>query len=149
MLVRYAMDAEVVRVTADAGIRAVIQAILAHHQDLAMVTDEHGRVLGVVGLHNILKRLLPSYLKDDMALAEALRASYFEEVFAQLAEVSAADLMEPLAESDRVAPDDGVMKAAALFVEHHRTVLPVFDGDQPVGVISRRGLLTRAIKSSD
>jgi len=147
VLVRYAMEKEV-RIAGDDGVRAVIEAILAHHQEAAMVFDARGSLLGVVDTNTILKRLLPAYMSGGVSLAEALHEGYFEEVFAELATVTAADLMEPLAETDSVAPDDGVMKAAALFVEHHREVLPVLEDDRPIGVISRRGLLARALKRS-
>lgn len=145
MLVKYAMEKEVVRVAGHDGIREVIDAILAHRQQAAMVIDEEGDLLGVVDVHTILEHMLPAYLNYGVSLAEVMHESYFDEVFAKLAKVTAVDLMEPLAETDRVAPDDGVMKAAALFVEHHRDVLPVLDRGRPVGMISCRGLLKRAV----
>jgi len=148
MLVKYAMETDIVRVAAGDGVRKIVEALVARGHDAALVVDDHGSLLGVVDVQAILNHMLPTYVEYGASLAEVIHDGYFEEVFTRLAQVSAADVMEPLAKTDAVAPDDGVMKAAALFVEHHRILLPVLEEGRPVGVISCRGLLDRAVKRS-
>ena len=68
-----------------------------------------------------------------------MHEGYFEERFKKLAGVTAADVMST--ELDVVAPRDTIIRAASLFVEHQRKVLPVVEDDRFVGMITRRSLL--------
>jgi len=146
MLVKYAMETEPLRVPTDAPLRTILEAVLGSHQDAAMVVDESGNLLGLVGIHDILRRIVPGYLDLDSNLAEVMHENYFDEVFSKLSEVTAADLMSKGADVDTVSPDDAVIKAAALFVEHRRKIIPVVEGSRLVGVITRRSVLRRALE---
>jgi len=75
-----------------------------------------------------------------------MHKSYFDEVFAEQGDVTATDLMSHGSEVETVSPDDAVIKAAALFVEHRRKVLPVVEGSRVVGVVTRRSVLRRALE---
>jgi len=145
MLVKYAMETEPIRVATTAPLRTVLESILASNQDAAMVVDNAGSLLGLVGIHDILRRIVPGYLDLDANLAKVMHENYFDEVFAKVADVTAADLMSKGDGLDSVSPDDAVIKAAALFVEHRRKVLPVVEGSRVVGVITRRSVLRRAL----
>jgi CBS domain-containing protein len=146
MLVKYAMETEPVRVPANAPLRTILEAVLGRNQDAAMVVDEVGNLLGLVGIHDILRSIVPRYLDLDANLAKVMHESYFDEVFAEQGDVTAADLMSQSADVDTVSPDDAVIKAAALFVEHRRKVIPVVEGSRLVGVITRRSVLRRALE---
>ncbi len=146
MLVKYAMEKEPVRVPATAPLRTILEAVLEANQDAAIVVDEAGALLGLVGIHDILRRIVPRYLDLDANLAKVMHENYFDEVFAKQGDVTAADLMSKGDSVDTVSPDDAVIKAAALLVEHRRKVLPVVEGGHVVGVITRRSVLRRAIE---
>jgi len=145
MLVKYAMETEPLRVPSTASLRTILEGILETNQAAAMVVDGAGNLLGLVGIHDILRRIVPQYLDLDSNLATVLHESYFDEVFAKLSGVTAADLMRKGDALDSVSPDDAVIKAAAIFVELRRKVLPVVEGSRLVGVITRRSVLRRAL----
>lgn len=146
MLVKFAMEPEPVRVASTAPFRTILEVMLKANQDAAIVVDEAGMVLGLVGVHDILRHLVPSYLDPDGNLAKVMHEDYFDEVFAEQRDVTVADLMSKDDPVDTVSPDDAVIKAAALFVEHRRKVLPVVEGGRVVGVITCRGVLKRALE---
>jgi len=146
MLVKYAMEKEPLRVPSTAPLRTIVEGILETNQAAAMVVDGAGNLLGLVGIHDILRRIIPRYLDLDSNLAQVLHESYFDDVFAKLANVTAADLMRKGDALDSVSPDDAVIKAAAIFVELRRKVLPVVEGSRLVGVVTRRSVLRRALE---
>ena len=146
MLVKFAMETEPVRVSSTARLRTILEAILGSDQDAAMVVDEAGNLLGLVGIHDVLRQIVPKYLDLDANLAKVMHKSYFDEVFAEQGDVTATDLMSHGSEVETVSPDDAVIKAAALFVEHRRKILPVVEGSRVVGVITRRSVLRRVLE---
>ncbi len=149
MLVKYAMETEPLRVSSDAPLRTILEGLLARDQDAAMVVDKEGNLLGLVGIHDILRRIVPRYLDLDSNLAEVMHENYFYEVFSRLTKVTATDLMRKEADVDTVSPDDAVIKAAALFVEHRRKIIPVVQGNRLLGVVTRRSILRRALDKLD
>lgn len=139
MLVKDAMVKTPLQVKPDAKLREIMDEIIGGDQAGVAVIDAGGKLLGLVGTHDILRMIVPNYVDRDEALAKLMHEGYFEERFKKLAGVTAADVMST--ELDVVAPRDTIIRAASLFVEHQRKVLPVVEDDRFVGMITRRSLL--------
>jgi CBS domain-containing protein len=141
MLVKYAMVEEPLQVSPKAGLRDILHLILETNQDTAAVVDADGSLVGVVGAHDVLRKIVPLYVDMDEALAALIHDGYFEEHFATLKDVTAADIVNT--EVDTVGPDNTLIQAATLFLTHHRRALPVIDGGKVVGMITRQSLFKR------
>lgn len=143
MYVRDAMLAEPVTSRPNEPFLQFLSRVVASRQATAAVLGDDGRLLGLVGIHDILRKVVPVYVDFDTKLMEVMHESYFEERLSRLEGLTVADLM--CTEIDSIAPDDTLIKAAALMVENGRKTLPVLDGDRFVGMITRRSLLERVV----
>ena len=139
MLVKDAMVQTPLQVKPDAKLREIMDAILGGDQAGVAVIDASGKLLGLVGTHDVLRLIVPAYVDQAQGLASLMHDGYFEERFNKLAGVTAADVMST--EVDVVKPGDTIIKAATVFVEHGRKVLPVVENGKFVGMITRRSLL--------
>lgn len=120
-----------------------------------LVLDEAGRLIGILGLRDILRGVFPDYLRAtlpgqiraEVVLPEyPALASFWEETFhtqcREEADKPAAPYVVPV--KARVAPDDPVTKAAYLMVFTDTNMLPVVEGDIVLGVIRLVDIFTRA-----
>jgi len=141
MLVKYAMVEEPLQVSPKTGLREMLDLLLQCNQDTVAVVEADGRLVGVVGAHDVLRMIVPLYVDMDEALAALIHDGYFEERFASLKGVTAADIVNT--QVDTVAPNNTLIQAATLFLTHHRHALPVVEGGKHVGMITRRSLFKR------
>ena len=141
MLVKYAMLEEPLKVSPTTGLREILEGLLAAGLDTAAVVSADGTLVGVVGAHDVMQKIVPLYVDMDEALAGLIHEGYFEERFATLKDVTAADIATT--KVDTIGLDDTLIQAATIFVKHHRRVLPVVQGTKLVGMISRRSLFKR------
>lgn len=108
-----------------------------------LVLDDKGRLLGTLGLKNVMHALLPDYLRQGAAHYEgsssdvsALAVLWQEDCEEQCREASkilAKNHVSPIAAT--IGADDPITKAAFLFATTPVNVLPVVEGKQVIGVI--------------
>lgn len=147
MLVKQAMLANPLTVKPDTSIYELIGAILGTNQTTAGVLDHSGKLVGIVGAHDILRKLVPRYLDMGTKLKDLIHDGYFEEKFVVFQNMTVESIM--VQNMDWVAPDDTIIKAAAMFVEKRRKTLPVLDRDgNYLGVITRRSILACVLEIS-
>lgn len=147
MYVQEAMLPNPVTTRAEESFVSLLRRVVNERQATAAVLDDGGRLVGVVGIHDILRRIVPHYLDLDPKLMEVLHASYFEERLLQFEDLPVGDMMST--ELDTVAPDDTLIKAASLIVERRRKTLPVVDGDGCfIGMVTRRSLLEHVVETT-
>lgn len=143
MHVRDAMLPAPVVASPEESFRSLLSRVVESRQATAAVLDDGGRLLGLVGIHDILRKIVPHYVHLDEKLSEVMHGSYFEERIARFQDLPVRELMST--DVDSVGPDDALIKAAAIMVEHRRKILPVLDGDRFVGIITRRSLLEHVV----
>lgn len=109
-----------------------------------LVFDADETLVGVLGIRDLLRALMPDYLKanlgrhyagaqgDDSALSIVWDAS-FEAKCAEIAEVAVERYMAPV--HDTIPADAPLTRAAYLMVAHGVDMLPVLDGTRVVGVV--------------
>ncbi len=111
-----------------------------------LVLDENNRLLGILGLRDILSGVFPDFLRATLpgksrgetalpqypALASLWQDS-FDEYCREQAQKPVGPYVAPVAAT--VAPDDPVTRAAYLLVFTETSMLPVVEADKVVGVI--------------
>lgn len=141
MYVRDAMLETPLETTEDEALGTLLPRLIASRQATAAVLDNRRHLVGVIGVHDILRRIVPIYVDLDEKLVELMHANYLEERAVRLRSTRVRDLMTR--SIDTVAPGDSLIKAAVLIVEKRRKTLPVVDHGRFVGMITRRTLLER------
>lgn len=108
-----------------------------------LVLDEKDRLIGTVGLKNVLHAMLPEYLRhgsahfqggnQDITALSVLWQEDCAENCRQANKILARDHVSPVAAT--IGADEPLTKAAFLFATTPINVLPVVAGKQLVGVI--------------
>jgi CBS domain-containing protein len=137
MLIRDYMKANVVSIQDTATIREAAAQVVEYHIGLLPVVDKAGRLIGVVGLRELLTLELPDFFEllpeldfvHDFGAVETTRPT-------------SAQIDRPITTLVRpatlVVETDGLLKAYALMLKHHLNDLPVVsEAGQLVGIASR------------
>ena len=137
MNVSNCMKHKVFSIPATETIREAAAIFVAHHIGLLPVVDEQGRLVGVVGLRDLLKLELPDFVNlipdvdfvHDFGAVETTRPS-------------SEELSQPVTtlmrEAISVIEDCGLLRAFALMLQHDVHDLPVVSADgRLVGIASR------------
>ncbi len=142
MKIKNSMNPQYLKVNQKDRLWDMINAILGSTQDSTPVVDDAGHLVGMVSIHDVFERLMPSYIAMDEKLMEVMHECYFEERFPKIEHLTAGELMHP--EVDKAHPEDDVIRAVALLVQHRRRSLPVVDEKgMLLGMISRKSILER------
>lgn len=143
MKVREALLADPLTTFPQVKIDSLLTQLLADRDGTAAVLSDEGELLGVVGLTDVLQRIVPSYIGLNRNLAEVVHESYLEENLGLLQGVDVGDLM--VAPATSVDLEDSLFEAACKIVEHGRRVLPALDGPRFVSFISRGSVLAAVL----
>ncbi len=141
MFVRDAMLEHALTTTPDETLESLMPRLLASRQATSAVLDENGGLIGLVGIHDILGLLIPTYVDMQQKLLAIMHSSYAEEHAPLLKKTRVRDMM--VTELDVVAPSDTLIFAIGLIVQNHRKTLPVVEEGKFLGMITRRTLLER------
>ena len=139
MKVRDAMLEHPITVKPDDLFTELLRRMLDSRQATAAVLDDHDALVGVVGIHDILRKIVPLYIDMDNKLMEVMHEGYVEERLPRLKGTRVADLM--ITKLDCVRPNDSLILAVSIIVENRRKTLPVIDEGKFIGMITRRSIL--------
>ncbi|MEM6531032.1 MAG: CBS domain-containing protein [Myxococcota bacterium] len=146
MLIENVIDPVQVAVLPDTPIPEVLKRLLDVQHDSGAVVDESNRFLGVIGVRDTLRKIVPSHLYDNPNLSNVVHEGYFEERFEGLSRFVAKDLMDP--DVVTVRPDDTAIRAIALIVENKRKTIPVLDANRYLlGMVTRQSLIRTVMKA--
>jgi CBS domain-containing protein len=141
MLVRDAMIPDPMTCRPEDPFPELLRRLLESQQGAAAVLDEEGQFLGMVGFHNVLRRVVPHYVDLDTKLIEVMHEGYLEERLERLRDLRVKDFM--ITDSHTVSPGDALIKAAAMIVELGRKTLAVVEGKKFLGMITRRSIFEK------
>lgn len=119
----------------------LLSRLVVSRQATAAVLDDRGKLLGLVGIHDILRKIVPVYVDLDTKLMEVMHENYLEERMSRLKDTRVRDFMTT--ELDTVSPDDTLIKAVVIIVEHRRKTLPVVQEGKFLGMVTRRSILEK------
>ncbi len=145
MKIRDCMKRNVVSIPAAATVGEAASLFVARHIGLLPVVDEHGRLLGVLGLRDMLTLALPAFVNliedvdfvHDFGAVESARPT--PEALAQ----PITSLMQP---ATTVPEDCGLLRAYALMRQRDLHDLPVLAADgKLVGIASRVDVATAVL----
>jgi len=137
MKVKECMKTRVFSIPATETIREAAAIFVAHHIGLLPVVDENNRLIGVVGLRDLLKLELPDFVSlvpdvdfvHDFGAVETTRPSVKE---------LGRPVTTLMREAVSVVEDCGLLRAYALMLQHDVHDLPVVSADgRLVGIASR------------
>jgi CBS domain-containing protein len=141
-----AEDFPIVPVDSDAVEAA--RMIAEHSLPGLLVTDASGKPYGVLPAFEILRFILPRYVRDDPALAGVLGESGADQAAQNLAGKTVGDVLpEYLRNIPSVNARDGVIKVAAQMAQLRSPLIAVTKDGKLHGVITASRLLAAALKS--
>lgn len=153
--------AEYPHVRASATLRDVFAAI-AGNRDAAdqfrnvLVLDAADRLVGVLGLHDMLHTVLPDYLKTDAPVhyegggcdVTGLAVLWQDDCEAQCREAALAKVGDDLTLIDAaVKLDDPLTTAIYLFATHSYNLLPVVENGRVIGVLRLVDVVTAVARA--
>ena len=123
--------------------------IAEHNLPGLLVTDTSGRPYAVLPAVEILRFILPRYVRDDLALAGVLGESAADQAAQNLAGKTVADVLSAdLRKNIRsVDAHDTVIKVAAEMAQLQSPLIAVMKNGSLHGVITASRLLAAALKS--
>ena len=139
MLVKEIMQSPVIIIHAKATLREAAELMLAHSVNGLPVVDAQQRVIGIIGLKDILRAPMPS-----VARATVSRLTTEVDVATRLDTTPVGRVMATTVFS--VKEDDPLMVAVAIMVNEGLHPVPVLRDERLVGVVSRADAV-RAIVS--
>lgn len=135
--IRDCMKRDVVSISAQTTLGEAARRLVQRRIGLLPVTDSSGRVIGIIGLRDLLELALPAfvYLLENIDFVEDFGV-------AETRTPEIALLSEPVTKRMRpatlVEQDCGLLRALALMLEHELYDLPVVDEHgHLVGIASR------------
>ncbi|MEO0815155.1 MAG: CBS domain-containing protein [Myxococcota bacterium] len=144
MLIKDVIDPFHVAVDPETPVPEVLELLLGAQHDSGAVVDSTGEFLGVIGVRDALRKIMPMHLYENPNLSNVVHEGYFEERFEKLYDYVARDLMDPGVVT--VHPDDTAIRAIALIVENKRKTIPVLDNDRKMlGMVTRPSLIRKVM----
>jgi CBS domain-containing protein len=109
-----------------------------------MVTDDRGRLVGMLSMYDILLFVRPKHAglwgeMEDLPLAEA-----FDELLERVKTVRVSDIMTT--DIVTIAPDTHAMVIVDLMIKRHIRRLPVVEGQEVVGIVYISDLFNHLLK---
>lgn len=139
MYVKQALIPNPLTTTPEANLVNLVLSILDCDQTTAAVIDSRGKLVGMVGVHDFFRKIIPHYVDMDQKLMNVMHEGYFEERFKRSQKITVGEVM--VTEIDALAPDDALIRAVAMLVQKRRKTLPVVEGDRFIGLVTRRSVL--------
>lgn len=111
-----------------------------------IVVDEHGHPVAVLPGSQVVRLLIPGYIRDDPNLAAVVDDDYVDHMCDALADKRVADLLpKDRARLPVVQIDDSVLEVAALMAAERSPIVAVVDGTGKTapmtGAITARAVL--------
>lgn len=141
-----AVEANPIIVHPTQTVAETVRALRANSQVRAAIIGDSGRLVGLMGLHDVLRHLLPSYVTLDPNLANALDENYYAEHYAKLAKRRVDQVM--LRHFVAVPSDCSLGRAMAVMNEQQWQPLPVADHGNFVGMLTRASILGALAESA-
>lgn len=143
MLAKEIMTRDVITVSPDASVEEVIKVLSEKGISGLPVTDQTGRLVGVVSEGDLLVRTkqlhFPSYLQFLAGVIYLESLKRFEEEIRKAVAVKVKDIMTE--EVVTASPDTSVTELATLMTEKGINRIPILEDKKLVGIVSRADII--------
>jgi CBS domain-containing protein len=141
------MKRNVVSIPETATIREAASVFVKNHVGVLPVVDEHKKLVGVVGLRDLLSLELPDFVSfvADVDFVHDFGAVETTRPPAKTLDKSIKTLMNP---ATSVPEDTGLLRAYALMLQHNLHDIPVVSRDNKLVGVASRVDIGRAILST-
>ena len=130
---------EAITVLETTSFREAVQEMVSKQTNTLLVINEEGKLVGEVGVADLLDGIVPEYLDGDSIAAHFATEEMFEEAVREAEDKEVQFFMSR--DFSTVEIDDGLMAVAATAIANQQARIPVVDKEgKPIGIISRRGL---------
>lgn len=144
MVVKDIMERDFLTVSPDLKVSEMAKIFLEKGKDCALVTDENGRMIGIVTETDLIfqeKNVhIPTFFTfmDSFIILESL--SKLDE---EIKKISASKVEEIMTSEEliTVKPDTPVNDAATIMIEKKVHHLPVIEDNIPIGLVTKESLL--------
>ncbi len=134
------MNTELTRVAPDTDFPTLLATHASTETRHTYVTDEAGKLLGVVANLDMMKKLVPSYLTAGLAASISDGAELIRKRFEECQHLTAADIMQH--DLLLLNPEDTLIEADVRLQESRYNALPVVDAAGIlVGDVGRKEIL--------
>jgi CBS domain-containing protein len=140
------MERDVVSVRPDADVESLLRLMREHELPGVPVTDESGKLLGIVTESDLVLRdededlHLPHHIDLWGGVIFLESTKHYEERLRRAFAAMVSDMMTP--DPVTVGPEDPVQDAARVIAERRHNRLPVIDGDgKLLGIVTRVDVL--------
>lgn len=111
-----------------------------------VVTDNAGHPRYVLGSSEVVRFILPTYVRDDPSLAGVLDEQFADHAADNLSGIPVRDVLPPESEELAVVEADGtVLEVAAAMGRTHRPLVVVLQDGEMIGVVTASRLLELAL----
>lgn len=138
------MSREVVSIRDDASLRSLIDLMYARKLRYLPVLDAAGRLVGELGVLDIIAAGIPDYASrlENLDFLDELEP--MEELLSKESVISVSSIMKPPA--GVLAPASSVFEAALRMTRSRKRHFPVVEGERLVGVVSSMDILAKVLR---
>lgn len=136
-MIKSCMKKNVFSIQASATLREAAKKMASHHIGLLPVVDLENKVIGIIGLPDMLALEMPAFfnLMNDLDFMADFGAVEVTRPSAQEVDQPVTAIMQPVLS---VEEDSGLLLAYGLMLKHNLSDLPVVDeSEHLVGIVSR------------
>ena len=137
MNIRTCMKRNVISIPDTSTIREAAAVFVKEHVGLLPIVNQHNKLVGVVGLRDLLSLELPDFIRfiEDLDFVHDFGAVETTRPAAEVLDAPVKTLMKP---PIVVKEDSGLLRAYALMLQHDLHDMPVVSEDEKlVGMASR------------
>jgi CBS domain-containing protein len=137
MVISTYMKRNVFSIPATSTIRDAAAMLVKHHIGLLPIVDQGNKLVGEVGLHDLLALELPDFISfvSDVDFVHDFGAVETTRPLPEMLQKQITTLMKP---AISVSEDTGLLRTYTLMLQHHLHDMPVVSADGTlVGVASR------------
>jgi CBS domain-containing protein len=124
-------------------LRRVITVMKRHRMSAVSIVDHQGHLLGCVMAQDILDASIPNYIKSIHNTSFMAQIDQITTHLGSLLDEKATRFIDH--QCARVAPTDSMSYAADLLSRDKRTILPVVEGKNQIGWITKIDIISMAL----
>lgn len=148
MLVADIYNTNIVLVEDDITIKKALEMFVDKHFNGVVVVDKNKRIVGILSLQDIAAAVVPSDMQEHTQLANALyKPNFFREMCQEIMNKKVKDVMRK--EFITVTRETSVMEIAADFLKNDLYIVPVYENDKPIGIVTRSEVKRALAKGMD